>query len=235
MSELTLDQFFTESANKQRLLQCFWTIALVRYLPFNTGKSVKKPWVQHIFTRPRLSQLSEMGYIDVIEKDVYTITLKGLKYLSNNDHNTKYIKPRTRGHGGAHSLKLTEAILAVMDEPYFFTVFYPTFTKPPEYTDRFLEPDACIVYKKEDAYRLVFLEIETDKPDWENYLLEKKHKYDTVGKSYETYSVWWRKFSQQLDLAYPASPSDFCFSVLCIPNKQLNYNWSGWRFETRNL
>jgi len=210
-----LTDFFTEAANNERLLLMFWTIAQVRYITFPQLKTVKKPWAQHIATRPKLKQLSEKNYLDTPAPNLYTPTLKTLDYLHNHGYNTAHLQKRWRGEGTGHSLKITDALLPIMDEPHFFTVFYPTFTAPPRYEEKFLEPDACLIYKRDDAFKLVFLEVEEEKGAHEQYLEAKQSRYNQIAADPNTFEKWWRHWADKLRLPVPKQ-EQFGFSIRVI-------------------
>ncbi len=230
MPENDLQEFFTEAANKQRLLQCFWTIAQVRYITFKQLKTVKKPWAQHIATRPRLKHLSDLGYLEPTPRGAYTITPKAFDFLDRNGYNTSYLQKRTRGQGNDHDLKITDYILSLQEDPNFFTVFYPVFNKPPNYdSEKLLEPDACIIYQRQDAYKIVFLEVETEKAGWEQHLLDKQIKYQQLAHDHNTYERWWAFQAKKIGLPI-CTPQNFCFSILCLGSR--NYDWPGWTFRS---
>lgn len=125
-----------------------------------------------------------------------------------------------------HELKITSVILEL--QPW--RVLYPTFTEPPAYTTEYLRPDACLVFKDQNRYKLQFLEVETEKGNWENYLLAKSDKYDKIASDFNTYDKWARFHFQRLGLTLPEI-KDFCFSILCVTDKEVDFGWRGWEFK----
>ena len=82
-----------------------------------------------------------------------------------------------------------------------------------------LIPNACFFYHKDSSYKIQFLEVENEKVNWENYLLEKKEKYEKVSQDFNTWDKWWRKSCERLDLPM-CKVEDFCFSVLIIGDNE---------------
>jgi len=212
-----LSDFLTKSATKPRLAECLWIIAEVRYATWGQIKAQEDVWVQHIATKTKISKLLELGFL-VLNQEVYSVGEQGFTFLKEQGYNTAHLQKRLRADGSSHTLQITEILLSVRKESHFFTVFFPTFTE--------LEPDACLVFKKEDAYKLEFLEVErTEKRD--GYLIEKKRKYEDLAQRKETWEKWWRHNSKKLSLPF-CKREDFCFSVRCYG--KFRAEWEGWRF-----
>jgi len=122
-----------------------------------------------------------------------------------------------------HELKITDFILDLQGKEFFYTVFYPQFKEPPDYTKDWLKPDACVVWKRGEDYKIQFVEVEDKKPGWENYLLNKKRNYELLAQDKNLYSMWWHEWHKKLNLPN-CRLEDFCFSVLCNVKK----DWEGW-------
>lgn len=212
---MVLDEFYTPSRTKPRLLDALYTIGLVRYATQKQLKSVKKSWVTHICTKQALEQLIELKYIGRNGSGAYFLLDKSFRLLGENGFNTEHLTKRLQGQGNEHDHAVTDVLLKITGEPDFFTVFYPIFTAPPNYDKDFLIPDACIVLKRDDAYKLKFLEVETPKGNWSDYLEDKRLKYQRIASDYNTWDRWWRKWSAKLNLPM-CDVNDFCFSVEVI-------------------
>ncbi len=176
------------------IMEGFWILYLVRYATFKQLKSVRKLSVQRVFTKKNLAKLTELGYLKV-NGNVYSLASKGFEFLGQNE-------PRLRGEGSDHTLKITDILLSLMDQPHFFTVEYPHFGE--------LVPDACIIWKDGNRYKVEFLEVENSEKH-PSYLEEKRAKYERNGKQIHQ---WW-------------GGGEFCYSVRCYGDKR---NWRAWRF-----
>lgn len=213
MNELV--DFYTTGRTKPRLLQALSFLSMCRYATLKQLQAVKTDYRQHIFTKKAVKMLVDLGYLEITGNGTYFTTLKSLNLLKENGINTYYFLTRNRAVAGDHTLKITDYIISLQDNPSFFTAFYPQFTKPPEYREVFLIPDICIIYRKDDSYKIEFVEIEiSDKGDPE-YILKKQAKYQQIAKDKNTYLKWWKFNSEKLELPM-CSVEKFCFSVEVI-------------------
>jgi hypothetical protein len=200
---LDLDGYLNSNRTKPRLLEGLRILALVRYSTYDTLHTVKKSALRlHIFSKPSLAQLEALG---IIEKDPYRLTAKGFNLLKKyGSIEFDDYQERMRGTGNAHDLQIGAYILQELNErPDFYTAFYPKFEH--------VRPDACLIYRKDSAYKIEFLEVErTDKgPD---YIPNKERNYERLAKDYETYSVWWQETYKKLGLPF-CTAEQFCFWI----------------------
>ena len=112
--------------------------------------------------------------------------------------------------------------------PDFYALFYPEFYENKTDSQPFLIPDGALVLKRDSQAKLVFLEIEKKKPDWEKHLEGKRWKYEKIAEREETCSIWWRHWCNLLKLNQ-CSFNEFGFVVLCIG--ELKEDWHGWEFK----
>jgi len=201
-----LKPHLTTGRTKARILAGLYIIGIVRYCDLNSLAICKKQSLnKHIFTKPFLKILQETGYIQ--GADYFQITPKAVKLLADNGYITAHIAKRFQGDFGEHQRRLTEIILAETNDPDFFTAFYSSF-------EFGLIPDTCVIYRRLNKAKIVFLEVErTDKP--KEYLEEKKKKYNQLARSEWVYSKWW---ARQCDIFnFKLCPiNDFGFSLRVV-------------------
>lgn len=193
-----IESFLSPTRTKPRLIQGLRTLALLRYATLSQLQSVRKPYRQHIYTKSSFQKLSELEIVKE-NKGVFKVGSKGWSLLDILPHYQK----RCRGEGGEHDLKLTAELLKAMESDSFYAVIYPHFGE--------LRPDACVIYRKEDAYRIEFLEVEVS-PKEKEYLPEKMKKYDRLASDYQTYATWWQSWHKKLGLPY-CMAEQFKFTV----------------------
>jgi hypothetical protein len=170
----------------------------VRYASLPLLQSVRKPYRQHIYTKSSFQKLSELEIVKN-RNGLFSVGPKGWSLLDLPDHYQK----RCRGEGGEHDLAVSKFLINLTDNNEFYTVFYPHCGE--------LHPDACIVYRKDNAYRIEFLEVEVS-PKEKEYLPEKMRKYDRLAKDYQTYATWWQNWAKKLKLPY-CTADEFKFTV----------------------
>jgi hypothetical protein len=195
---MTLDDYLTPSRTRPRLIEALRTVAIVRYATLPQLQTVRKPYRQHIYTKQSLDQLLQRGIVSDAG-GAFRVGPNGWKLLDLPDHYQK----RCRGQGSEHDLAVTDILLGLTAQEDFFTVFYPHFGD--------LRPDACVIYRKENAYRIEFLEVEVS-PKEKEYLPEKMKKYERLAKDYQTYATWWARWAPKLNLPY-CTAEQFKFTV----------------------
>lgn len=164
-------------------------------------------------TPKKLAKLIEAGFLTGVP---YSIAPKAKEILKAEGYNTRTLQKDFNGLELKHALKITDAVLEIMAEPYFYAVIYPNFTE--------VIPDACLVFRNSGLLKVEMLEVEAEKPNWEDYLKEKKRKYEALGTNPDIYEKWWQVKCQQLGLPYGR---EFFFSVRC--NSKIVKDWSGWK------
>ncbi|NLM67496.1 MAG: hypothetical protein GX180_10035 [Enterococcus sp.] len=215
-----------------QLFELFYTLARVRYA---TPKQLQ-PLNHRVATKTNLVKFCESGYLDgvslVKNETAFYITDKTKQILANEGFNVKVLQKDFTGQTLTHPLKITDCILKLQGEEHFYNVFYPVFREAPKYDKEFLRPDFCVVLKKKSVniahYKIEFCEVETEKPDWLNYLLIKKEKYEKLATDKNLYSLWWKVWAGKLNLPM-CKEKDFCFSVRCFGN--IKRDWEGWQFN----
>jgi hypothetical protein len=202
----------TKGSSFKQLFDFFYFAYICRY----TTKEHLNAFNNKLGTPKKLKWLTDNGYLTF--NKVYSITEQTHKILKDQSYYTLVKIPVN--NFTAHSLLITDFLLKEFKRQDFYTALFPHFS--------FLIPDALIIYKKENAYKLVFLEIEEEKPNWHDYLNQKRDKYQILAKDKSIYEKWWKTYSDRLGLKY-CTEEQFCFSVLCVGN--IKKEWEGWRFE----
>lgn len=214
----------------EKIYDCLWVIATVRYTTYDQLKKYfpNETWRKHVATKKKLKLLTEKEFLRQSPDGVLMATRKTVRLLQDySDKNYKILKI-PKGQGQRDSLYNTDTLLQIMLLPSFHALFYPVFHESKKDDQPFLIPDGAIVFKKDNLARLVFLEIENSKPDWQGYLEQKRWKYMAIAAKKETWEEWWQEQCIKLDLKF-CSLEEFGFSVWCIG--EFEENWMGWEFK----
>lgn len=219
-----------EGRTWENFYHALWVIATVRYVTRQQLKTAfpKAVWCNKCVSPKILSGLAEKGFLSITEEEVLTATPKAIELLrSFSGYNTDIIRP-AEGKGEGDALQKAEVFLRLLKLPDFYALFYPEFRKTPRDDQPFLVPDAALVLKRENKARLIFLEVERKKSNWQAHLEGKRQKYEVLAQDIMTWSEWWRSWCELLKLRVcPAE--EFGFSVWCIGEPK--YGWEGWRFS----
>jgi hypothetical protein len=214
-------------ASYKQIFDLLYIVAQVRYATFKQLHSLN----HRVATKKILANLVSFGYLNAINlvknAKAFHITDKTRQILEREGFNVTIIQKKFTGQDLKHALKITETILKLQAQENFYKVFYPIFREPPKYDSEFLRPDACVVWKRDGAYKIEFIEVEEEKPDWEKYLLVKKEKYEQLARDPNIYRVWWKYYTDKLNLPL-CKEADFCFLVVCFAD--IKKEWSGWNF-----
>lgn len=191
-----------KNSSYEQIFKVLYTLSLSRYA---TAKQLRE--INHrVCVKKFLVKLIELGYLSTTKNlQAFTATPKAWEVLQAEGYNTKIIHKTLEAEAPQHELDISNALLQIYKEEHFFTNFYPHFGD--------LIPDACLVYRRDQGeYRIVFLEVENKKFDWENYIKKKYQKYQELGTQQEVYTKWWKRWSGLLGLPY-CEQDKFCFSV----------------------
>lgn len=219
-----------KGATWQNLYDTLWHIATVRYSSHDQLKEAlpKRVWRRKCATPKKLKALAEAGLLNLSEAGVLTCTPKTIQFLQTyTDYNLDIIK-LAQGVGEKDTLYNSAVLLKLMQLEDFFALFYPEFRLTPKDDQPFLIPDGALVLKKDGLARLVFIEIERPKPDWKNYLLNKKDNYERVAADQNIWDKWWRHYCAVLKLQM-CPQKEFGFSIWCIG--AFKAEWLGWEFK----
>lgn len=206
-----------KGASYNQLFQLLYKLALLKYA---TPDHLKRLNFK-IGTVNKTARLNELGLLRTYSTGVSVITDNGLNLLKEAGYNTGHIVKKLQGEGLGDAPVISSVMLDVMNEDYFNTVFYPHF--------EFLIPDACAVFRKDKKARLVFIEVENKKGNWEKYLRDKKEKYERISRDINICNKWWRRWSDILKLEL-CPVEEFCFSVRCY--SEIKFDWQGWEWKS---
>ena len=202
----------SEIAVKSSYKQIFDLLYLLSQFRYATFKQLHQ--INHrVATKKFLVKLCELGYLDTTKNlQAYKTNQKTWEVLEKEGYNTKIIQTNLTGETLEHELKITNVLLKLQTEPDFYKVIYPNFTT--------LIPDFCVIWKRENSYKIEFGEVEEPKFDWEQYIQDKEAKYKKLSGNIEVYSKWWKHWSGMLELPY-CKQEDFCFFYRIIKNEKL--------------
>ena len=220
-----------KGATWQNIYDTLWHIGTVRYVTREQLKGAfsDRVWCKKCVTPKKIQILADRNFINQSDNGALTITAKTTQLLKNySNYNTDIIK-LPQGKGERDTLYNAETLLQAIKLPNFYALFYPEFYEKPTDRQPFLIPDGALVLRKEDKAKLIFLEIEKKKPDWENHMKGKKWKYETIAEREETWLEWWKGWCLLLKLNH-CSINKFGFNVYCVGEFKDKENWKGWFF-----
>jgi len=186
-----------------------------------------KPEFNKVCAKDRLNSLCDLNYLKKTNNGVYSATKKTLALLDELKDYDRELLPKVSGDGGINELNNTDALVKLMkEEPYFFNFLYPRFP----YENPYVKPDALMVLKDDNKYKLIFLEIEASKkPNWDQYIFTKKLNYERLSKDVLVYQ-YWKGVAKKLDLPVP-NISEFFFSVRFIGDIKFDDWGDGFEFR----
>jgi hypothetical protein len=222
-----LEPIAAVSSYKQ-IFDLFYILAQIRYATFKQ----LHPLNHRVAKKKNLEYLVSLDYLSCIDlvknTKAFHITEKTRQILEREGYNVRILQKKFTGQTLDHSLKISDTILKLQAQPYFYQVFYPVFRNAPNYEREFLRPDFCVIWKKDRSYKIEFGEVEEEKANWLNHLLIKKVNYERLADDQNLYDLWWTEQSKRLQLPM-CKKDDFCFSVVCFGN--IKKEWEGWNFE----
>lgn len=179
MKELLRDIIPINSGGSFKLLyDMLYHISLLKYVRQSQLKIINKRY-DKICSIKKLDRLIELGLLENPSMDIYKSTSKTLLLLKENGYQTKTL-PKTEGFGGINELNNTDVFIQAIKLPDFNTLLYPSFD--------YIRPDALLVRGDNVRYKLEFLEVEYHKPDWNNWLENKRINYLKLAKDREVFS-----------------------------------------------
>jgi hypothetical protein len=228
-TELSTNFNLSSGLSYQLFFRFFLHLRILKYATPDILKKISGKY-DKIATKNNLVKLEELGYIkntnSIEYKNVYIATDKVIPAIESLGINKILLPNKSTGKGDINQIGIADVVADILAldnsmEKYF--ILYPQFPKDKP----FIKPDALFVEKKTDKYRLVFLEIEAKKEDWENYVKDKIFNYYDLSKEISVYN-YWKKYSKFLNLPCP-KVNDFKFSIAFV-GTILNYNIDGFSF-----
>jgi hypothetical protein len=174
---------FKAGATWSALWQIFYYTRLLKYVHRSHYPQIKISY-NKICTDKNLHKLCQLGYFNSPQKDVYCATNKVLPILKEADFFTELLPSESVGKGDINELNNTRVFISLIKQEHFYTFLYPNFD--------YLIPDALMVSldKENKRYRLIFLEVERKKPNWKEWLENKKLNYSKLATDYRFYTKW---------------------------------------------
>ena len=168
-----------------------------------------KPAFNKICTANNLKKLCDLGYFKSPQKDIYCATDKVLPILRETDKFPVDTLPsEAEGKGSINELNNTEVFSRLFKKEEYYTLLY--------YDFGYVIPDALMLQidKNNRKYKLTFLEIEAQKPDWESYISLKRDNYFKLAKDTQFFD-YWTNICTKLELPQPKI-NELYFSVMFI-------------------
>lgn len=176
-------------------------------------------------TEPVLLKLVEIGLLKSNGNGVYKTTDDAIQVIHETGYNVFYLPKLISGFGGINSLLNSDQFVKAIHLPYFEALLYPQFPRE----SPFIIPDALLYLhdRENKRYKLTFLEIEADKPDIEEVLMNKRDNYIKLASDDLVFD-YWKNQCQKFKLPAPEKAS-FCFDVNFICSINLEFG-KGFKF-----
>ncbi len=191
----------------RKLFDVFYYTRLFKYIHKKQYRKIDNLFSKTTATK-KLLELCDRGYFFSPQKDVYCATEKVDPILKEAGYLTIF-PAEPKGIGDINELNNTEAFISLLKEEHFYTLLYPSFG--------YLIPDALLVEKNNDKYRLTFIEVEASKPDWDNWILDKQANYLKLSQDIQFYN-WWITKCEKLGFKKPTI-EEFKFNYKIIKNE----------------
>ena len=192
-------------ATFSQLWHIFYYTRLFKYVKYNHYAQIKTSF-NKICTYDKLKDLCNLGYFKSPQEGVYCATDKVLPILKEAGFIIETLPAEPIGKGDINELNNTKVFISLMKQQYFYTFLYPNFG--------YLIPDALMVLldKENRKYKLTFIEVEAEKPDWEIYIENKKNNYLKLAKDIRFYEEW-KKYCELLKLPKPDFNIKFNYKI----------------------
>lgn len=220
-----------QGATFNQLWQVFYYTRMLKYATYRHYVLIKRSF-NKICTFKNLQALCELGYLKSPRHEVYCATDKVLPILNEAGYNTKILPAVPVGQGYINEIKNSDVFVQAIKLEHFCALLYPQFKESPDKSP-YLKPDALLVLHDADEkkYKLIFLEVETEKSNWDNYLETKKENYLKLSSDIGFY-YYWNKMCGLLGFPKP-DISKIKFSVKFIGS--INKNFGDGFFCLQNL
>jgi hypothetical protein len=201
-------------ATYSQLWQVFYYTRLFKYVSYRHFIQIKKSF-NKICTHKKLQELCDLGYLKSPQSEVYCATDKVLPILKESGFNVNTLPTEPTGTGNINELNNTDTFVQALKLKYFHTILFPQF-KIIDSRYPYLVPDGLMVCKdeKNNRYKLTFLEIEAQKPNWVEVLENKRKSYLKLSRDKSFYD-YWKDTAPKLGFAVP-QPDALKFTVAFI-------------------
>lgn len=204
--------------------QMLYDVRMLKYVHKDQFTKIRTTYGRFT-SEKKLKYLCDKGWLEERMENVYATTDKTLPVLKAQGLNIDILTNKISGKGMINEIQNTEIFIKIMKTKYFHSLLYPVFGVQKVW----LRPDALLVQYDDtnNKYKLSFLEIEAQKPDWHNYIERKREKYLRLARDIEFYNMW-LTLAKKLDFPQP-NISTIKFSVYIIGNIQENFE-NGFKF-----
>lgn len=209
----------------QQFFRMYYYIRLLKYSTQKQLRSIEFSGVSKVATKDILDELVKIGHISIADR-------QGNVYIANDTtdriiHSVSYNEEKffkvfgnlVSGTETSNDIKNTEVYIQALKLNNYYFLLYPNFD--------YVRPDALLVLKEDNLYKLTFLEIETEQSNWESRLERMRSNYHKLSSDIVVYE-YWKKTVGLINLAVP-DINDFKFSVTVIGNINKNFG-SGFEF-----
>ena len=200
------------------LWDMLYHIQLLKYIRRTQLKDIDSRYSK-ICSEKKFNKLLDLGLIKNTQGKIFTSTYKSLCLLKQLKYPTQTLPKNISGDGSINELNNTEVFIQALKLPDFLTLLYPDF--------EYIKPDALLVRRIKEKYKLEFLEIEASKSNWDNWLENKRINYLKLAGEKRVFSYWVSQ-CKLLDLPIP-DIMNFRFSVSIIGDIKKNFG-EGFNF-----
>ena len=174
---------FKAGATWRMLWKIFYYTRLLKYVHWEQYKKIDKSFTK-ICSKKTLDKFCDLDLLHTTGNLVYTATDKTLPILKEAGFLTETLPPQARGKGDINEINNTEVFISLMKEEHFNTFLYPNFS--------YLIPDTLLVQhdKENRKFKLTFIEVERQKPEWEQWIEDKKQNYLKLSTDYKFLEYW---------------------------------------------
>jgi hypothetical protein len=197
---------YKAGATFSQLWQIFYYTRLFKYVKYHHYAQIKTSF-NKICTYDKLKDLCNLGYFKSPQEGVYCATDKVLPILKEAGFIIETLPAEPVGKGDINELNNTEVFISLLKQQYFYTFLFPNFG--------YLIPDALMVLLDNEnrKYKLTFVEVEAEKPDWKNYIENKENNYLKLAKDMQFYEKW-KEYCKLLNLPEPSLDIKFNYKII---------------------
>jgi len=194
------------------LWDMLYHIRLLKYVRRSQLKEIDSRYSKICATK-KLTKLVELDLLKNTQKDVYISTYKSLVLLKQLKYPTQTLPKNITGEGFINELNNTTVFIQALKLPDYHSLLYPNF--------EYIKPDALLIRGDNVRYKLEFIEVESSKANWTNWLENKRVNYLKLAQDKQVYN-YWKEQCNFINLPIP-DIKDFKFSVSIIG--KVNHNF----------
>lgn len=186
------------------LWQIFYYTRLFKYVHKKHYPKIKKSF-DKICTHDKLQKLCSLGYLKSPQRDIYCAKDKVLPILKETGFPISILPNEPIGKGDINELNNTDVFVQLTKLEHFYSLTFPNFG--------YVIPDALMIQmdKENRKYKLTFIEVEAQKPNWNEYIEKKRDNYLRLAKDITVFN-YWQEICNKLNIK-PQTTDEFCFTV----------------------